>query len=276
MFIMRITVLLYLLFFASMVQGKQVRQCVTCDTIFFEELHFLRETPLLYSLDPLGNFYFTDKRQTLHRFDLIEGTGINFSGAENFSFLDCRNSAQLFCFSQTDAKVLYLNRYLAEIEIFFIDNEQFTPLIAAPAADGNIWIFDARNFSVLKIDKIFREKIIEFFLQNLLSSGNFYPVFMREYHNLLWIVSEDGILLTCDNFGKVSTPKKIHAKNLFFEGDSFFYFDKKNKLLVHEKLSDTSKTLNKPHKTDFYDDFFYSDGRWYALKGKQVFVQKQM
>jgi hypothetical protein len=139
--------------------------------------------------DGLGNtLAITDKGELL-RFDTAGKQAANFREMVNgrLAYVDATNPLDILAFYPETARILFLDNMLypkARFDLFQLGFGNHS--VACRSEDGNVWLWDERNFQLLKVDRNMQLLQKGQSLQNQ-SSQALAPTFLVEANRLVYM-----------------------------------------------------------------------------------------
>jgi hypothetical protein len=241
------------------------------DTLHIEKVVELGFTWQNFSSDGLENLYFTTENQNFIKYNIKTGEKINFSRRESFSWIECRNAMQLFCFSQNDQKITRLNRYLSELDSWQVPEELGYWEMATPSSDGDVWAYDLREFALKKINKVNLTTQVAIFLNTILPCKAVRIIFLREYQNKVWLIVENCGVYAFDLYGNLAFSEQSNWDWIGFEEDNVYAFDKKNHRLQILNLKDNAlKNVMLP-KNITLTNIIYWQNKWLGIANNKLY-----
>jgi hypothetical protein len=151
------------------------------------------------SADREENLYLADRKGNVYKLDSTGKQVFIYSPqfSSELSVLEAWRRMNIFCFYREQQKYSFLNRFLA------LSSENIIPeqlngfiTVATLSQDNKIWMFDNRNFRLLKFDPERNETVISTQIDLRQELGNLEIVFIREYEGLLYLADiNKGVLL---------------------------------------------------------------------------------
>lgn len=200
------------------------------------------------SLSSTGQILACDKRSNLVWFDSTGKRLYHFSPRRPalVHLLEAWNGLRPFAYYRDFQEFIVLDRFLLADESNRLDPETIGFCrLAAPAADGNLWIIDERTFDLKKLDLKTQKVLYTTPLNLILPAQNYDLSFMREYQNNLYLADGKGALLMFDQMGNFKRKLPLRNVKWFsFEkdecytlsSDSLVYFQPFRNVLRKEPL----------------------------------------
>lgn len=199
---------------------------------YSQELKIIKSIPFAnpdkISVDRYGNFYVSDNKGNIYRFDKNGNKESVYSPQKiaKISLVEAWNTVKIFVFYKDLQEFVLVDRFMSGTpNIKFEMNSVGFARCASFASDNNIWIIDDVDFSLKKIDLQNQHILFSNPLQLILANQEYEINYMREYQNMLFVVDKINGILVFDNLGNYK--KKLPIKNLDyigFAGNKMFYF----------------------------------------------------
>ncbi|WP_323757674.1 hypothetical protein [Roseivirga sp.] len=208
------------------------------------------------SIDRQGNLYVSSLNGSIDKYDSNGELQSHYSPTKRSSpqIIEAWQGLRVFAFYKDFQEYSFFNRFLSESERYSFNNQQVVSnaSLSTIAADNNIWVLDAQELSLKKIDINNNEVISETNLSLILKNeiNNF--TYIREYQNLLFISDNKNGILVFDNIGNYLETLPLFNLNFFsFKGSTLIsiqngnilYFDIYTKQKKEVRLPDPSYTF---------------------------------
>jgi hypothetical protein len=157
-----------------------------------------------FSLDRYGNYYLATKDGAIFRYDSAHQKNLFYSPEKpaTITLLEARNALQIFAFYRDFQEYTLLDRFLTPIKTnSFRDTPINMARLACPALDGQLWVIDESDFSLVKYNFELNIITVKVPLSLLLSEQEYDICFMTEYQNQLFVVDKNSGILVFDNLG---------------------------------------------------------------------------
>lgn len=197
------------------------------------------------SVDRLGNFYLILKSGVIQKYNpdgklLAQSSQIN---SENIS-VEAWNPLQVFAYSSDARAYNVLDHTLQNEKTIQLDSSfAISPHLLSPGNENSIWILDAVDYSVKKIDT---KKAAVIFESQLRAPGwDDAPMLiqMREYQNLVFLLDLRSGISIFTSLGKlVRTIEESNIRYFNFMGEEL-YFLKENKIIFFDLYTEERREL---------------------------------
>jgi hypothetical protein len=157
-----------------------------------------------FSLDRYGNYYLTSKEGAIFRYDSLQQANLLYSPEKTatITLLEARNALQIFAFYRDYQEYTLFDRFLTPLKTnSFKDTPINMARLACPALDGEVWVIDEIDFSLVKYNPLRNDISLKVPLALLLPEQEYDICFMTEYQNQLFIVDKNRGILVFDNLG---------------------------------------------------------------------------
>ncbi len=197
----------------------------------------LEASPSTVSQDRQGYFYIGLTNGDIDKYDREGNLLYHFSAPKNgqVSLIEAWQGLRIFCYYQDFQDYLYLNRFLTESERFSVPNNQASFLsLVTLAWDNNLWIVDAQELNLKKIELPSNELITETPFNLNLENSSYQFEHIRDYQNRLYISDKQNGILIFDRFGNYLETLPISGVEhfsfvadelVYLKDDSVFFID---------------------------------------------------
>lgn len=211
--------------------------CIACKSIQVPQTEFLCESfdiPISqFKVDPFGNIYTVDGKNKLRLLNSEMTPLFEYfnNGLGDITYIDISNPRKIILFFKGFQKMLFLDNTLSEIGRINQDyNLPYDIRAIGSSRDNNIWIYDAFDYKLKKIDAkgmvVLESNPLESYLELSIT-----PEYIIEYDNETYIVEEGKGIAVFDNFGTflryVSCNEcssiSFHDKSMFYVKNNIFY-----------------------------------------------------
>lgn len=228
-------------------------------------------------IDKLGNAYATAKN-IVYKYD-NQGKLLATFSENNYgkiTHIDISNPLQLLVFYENYNKAIILDRTLSEMHRFSLQDLKGGNYISAIglSSDNQIWIYDADELLLQKIDK--QGKVLRN-SQNialLLEESAFSPQYIYEYAAHVYVYDMDFGILVFDILGNFIRKIEIEGEKIFFCRDYLGYWDKKNTnnlVLYHLNRKNVELFSLDLEKISDYENIILSENeQLFSLKKGQI------
>lgn len=204
-----------LLTFTASGQSKPIRSVEVSDTIRFA------------AVDRPGELYIQTRGGQIQKFD-ADGKLLNLYRSTKIPTLfDPRDGARLFAYFRELHQYWYLNPSFEVTDAYVLDSAfAIDPWLVCSSGDHNLWILDAADWSLQKIDP---KKGITLADETFKTAPDKDPAdftFMREYQGFLFLLDSSEGILIFNSVGKLIRTIAIKDLAAFnFLGEELYYQD---------------------------------------------------
>jgi hypothetical protein len=179
------------------------------------------------AVDRAGDFYLVLKNGTIQKVDK-DGEKISvFTDSKTPTSFDPTNAIRLLTYYKAEQKYTWLSPTLENPGFQLVDASwAIEPIYMCPSGDLNLWILDAADGSLKKINLSQSQVLYEFSISKELNSTKIKSI--REYQNFIFIHDEEKGIFIYNSIGKLI--RKIEAKGIFwfnFLGEELYYASNK-------------------------------------------------
>lgn len=255
-------VLLLLCFIPSLLfaQGKKIKAIKTTSGI------------VQATMDRAGDFYVTLKTGEIQKYDK-QGEFLNSFHYKGIPTLfDPTNAIRLLVYYHELKEYAWLSPNL-EVSSFLKIDPSFAiePALLCPSGERDLWILDAADFSMKKVNQQDSKIVTEFLVKSDVIPNALAVTSIREYQNVLFLFDQKRGIAIYNNFGK--PIRFIDSKNIpgyNFLGEELYFIEEgkikfldlftgeKSELVLQDNadlvvLSDERMVLIKNDQIDVYE-----------------------
>jgi hypothetical protein len=235
---------------------KKVKSVEVSDTIKFA------------AVDRPGELYILTTRGHLQRFDK-DGKLLSFyKNPPAPTLFDPRDGARLFAYFRDAQQYAYLNPSFETASTFKIDSAfVIDPWLICASGDHNIWILDAADWSLKKIDVKHGAVSTEVELASLAKESKEDIIAMREYQGFLFVLDKKQGILIYSSLGNLIRAISIQGLQYFnFLGEELYYPTHEG-LVFFNLFSTDTREIKMPAAADFS---LITDERLFLIKDKTI------
>lgn len=204
-----------LLTFAANGQPKPIRSVEVSDTIRFA------------AVDRPGDLYIQTRAGQIQKFD-TDGKPLNlYRQKEIPTLFDPRDGARLFVYFRGLRQYWYMNPSFEVTSSHVLDSAfAIDPWLVCPSGDHNLWILDAADWSLQKIEPKKGITLADETFETATGKDPADFTFMREYQGFLFLLDQSEGILIFNSLGKrirTIAIKDLAAFN--FLGEELYYQD---------------------------------------------------
>lgn len=169
-----------------------------------------------FQMDAFGIIYAIDRRNSLITYDPEMTKLFEYynNGLGDISYLDISNPRKLLVFFRDFQKIIFLDNTLSEIERFeWTMDQAFDIRAIGSSRDNNIWVYDALDYKLKKINSQGTVLMESNPLQSYLDI-DIIPDYIIEADNEVYLMDELNGIATFDNFGNFLTYTLIKAESI--------------------------------------------------------------
>jgi hypothetical protein len=223
-------------------------------------------------IDRPGDLYIQTTQGQLQKID-TEGHLISLFNNKNAPALfDPRDGSRLFAFYREAKRYEFLSPSFETVQSFTIDPAfAIEPWLVCASGDHNIWILDAADMSLKKINTTSATVLTEAPTAAILKSDKSNFTQLREYQGFVFVLDKSAGIHIFTGMGKYS--RTIPVKNLAyfnFLGEELYY-PAGGSLKFLDLFTAESRDVKQPQSVTFT---LLTDERIYRIKGKRVDVLK--
>lgn len=255
----KIFCLLLLVVTNGFAQFKKIRSLEVSDSITF------------VAVDRPGDFYISMKDGQLQHFDY---NGKLLSVYKNQkspapTLFDPRDGSRLFAYYRAKQEYAWLSPALEPTRVISVDSAFFIePWLICSSGDYNLWILDAADWSLRKIDTKASQVIVETNLASQPASKSDLT-HMREYLGYVFLLDQKKGIHIYSSMGKLIRTVPMEAARYFnFLGQELYYLSGSN-LTFFDLYSTETRSVKLPVACTYA---LLTDERLFCFQGKTIQV----
>ncbi len=211
-----------LLYGSASAQTRKIKTLEVSDTIRYAAVDRPGELYIVTTSGQLQKFDTDGKLVALHKDKPVP------------TLFDPRDGSRLFAFFRETRQYNFLNPSFEAVQAFSIDSSFATePWLACVSGDHNIWLFDAADWTLKKLNTTTGALSVEEAIETKSRQKSTYT-FLREYQGFLFLLDVSEGILIFNSVGK--HIRTIEVKNLsyfnflgeelyYLQGDTLRFFD---------------------------------------------------
>lgn len=179
------------------------------------------------AVDRPGELYVTTVQNHLQHFS-VNGKLISLYKDEPFPTLfDPRDGSRLFVYYRNTQQFAYLNPSFEDMHRLSLDAAfAIEPWLICASGDYSIWVLDAADFSIKKINTRDGVVSVEVLLPENFSRNKSDYLTMREYQGFLFIADSNGLVHIHNSMGKyLRSLSVVNPTSLNFLGEELYYIN---------------------------------------------------
>jgi hypothetical protein len=193
--------------------GKKIKEIKSAEVIYA-------------TVDRLGNFFIASKNNVIKKFD-AQGKLMATLKGKNTTLLEPWYHPSIFLYSHVNQKYWIYGRYFENDKEHLLEPSwAIQPTLVCPSNDNKLWLFDAADASIKKVNPITKEVVIEFYTDTL--KVKVAPVYnyLREYQNMIFLLDQQSGISVYSHIGKrIYQIDKKGINNFNFFGEELYYLD---------------------------------------------------
>jgi len=220
------------------------------------------------AVDRPGELYITSKAGQLQHFDKDGKLLSLYKQPPLPTLFDPRDGARLFAYFRQTQQYAYLNPSFETSASFTFDSTfAIEPWLMCASGDHNIWILDAADWSLKKIDVKHGAISTEVELNALARESKNSIIAMREYQNFLFLLDANNGIFIYSSLGNLIRTISVKGLRYFnFLGEELYYPTAKG-LTFFNLFSTDSYELTLPAPATFS---LLTDERLFQIRGKSI------
>jgi len=178
------------------------------------------------TVDRLGNFFIASKNNVIKKFD-AQGKLMATLKGKNTTLLEPWYHPSIFLYSHVNQKYWIYGRYFENDKEHLLDPSwAIQPTLVCPSNDNKLWLFDAADASIKKVNPITKEVLIEFYADTTKASAPPVYAHLREYQNMIFLLDQRSGISIYSHIGKkIHQIAKQGIDNFNFFGEELYFLD---------------------------------------------------
>lgn len=204
--------------FLSSAQQKKIKTVEVSDTILFA------------TIDRPGDLYVVMKDGQIQKFDKDGKLIILYRHKTVPTLFDPRDGARLFAYYRENQEYDYLNPSFDITSSFRIDSAfAIEPWLIAPSVDHKLWVLDAADHSLKKINPRESEVEVEVIIDAAIIQQASDFTLLREYQGFVFLLHPGKGIYIFNSLGKhIKTIEGKGIRNFSFLGEELYYLKNGN------------------------------------------------
>lgn len=202
-------------------------------------------------VDRPGDLYIVTIAGQIQRFDKDGRLSIFYRKGPALSLFDPRDGARLFAYYRDKAQHDYLNPSFDVVSSHKIDSVfALDPWLVCGSGDHNVWVLDASDWSLKKIDMRTGTTPVEVILPIPAGKNKADIVSMREYQNFVFLLDrKEGILIYSSMGRHLRTISATNLRYFNFIGEELYYLAG-DKLKFLDLFTTETREMKLPYAAD--------------------------
>lgn len=222
----------------------------------------LEQEVVSVAIDRPGDLYVTLNNGKVARID-ADGTLLIISGVVRPSLFDPRDGSRLFAYFRREQRYTYVST-LQELSSHPLDSAfAIEPWLVCPSGDYNVWIADAADNTIKKVNTTTSRIDAEIEFHSAVSA----IAFMREYQGFLFVLHPSQGIVVFSAMGKqLRTIGKGNIGWFNFLGEELYY-PEDGQLIFFNLFNTETRIMKLPRKAPFS---LVTDTRVYSVSNSTV------
>lgn len=252
----KLLLLFILIPFAAFAQQKKIKTLEVSDTIIFA------------TIDRPGDIYLILKDGQIHKYDKDGKLMVLYRHKTLPTLFDPRDGARLFAYYRQNQEYDYLNPAFDITDSFRIDSAfAIEPWLICPAGDHKLWILDAADHSLKKINPKKSAVELEVVIDAALIEDATVFSTIREYQGFVFLLNPKRGIHIFNGLGKyLRTIEEKSIHHFSFLGEELYYL-KSNRIHFFNLFTAEERQMDIEKKADFA---LFTDERQVLVRQKTV------
>ena len=233
----------------------------------------LSDTIAYAYVDRPGDIYAITLSGQLQRFDKDGRLSNLYRKGPSLSLFDPRDGARLFAYYRDKAQYDFLSPSFDVVSSYKIDSAfALNPWLVCASGDHNVWVLDASDWSLKKIDMRTGTTPVEVNLTFPAGKNKADITSMREYQNFVFILDKKEGILIFSSMGKLLKTIPAHNLRYFnFIGEELYYLAG-DKLKFMDLFTTETREMNLPTKAEIA---LLTDERLFVIRKNVIDIYEQ-
>jgi hypothetical protein len=256
---MKKNILLFFAFasFLAMGQQKKIKTLELNDTIIFA------------TIDRPGDLYIITEDGQIQKFDKDGKLLVLYKHKTVPTIFDPRDGARLFAYYREDQEYNYFNPSFDITDSFRIDSAfAIEPWLIAPASDHKLWVLDAADHSLKKINPRESEVEVEVIIDSSIIEQASSFTMLREYQSFVFLLHPQKGIFIFNNLGKhIKTIEGKGIHHFSFLGEELYFLKNGDIHFFDLFTAENRYMLQSERRSDFA---LFSDERLILIRHKTI------
>jgi hypothetical protein len=220
------------------------------------------------AIDRTGDFYLITKDHQIQKFDKNGSLLLVYKIQTSLTLFDPRDGSRLFAYYRKDQQYDYLNPSFEITSSYRIDSAfAIEPWLICPSGDYKLWVLDAADNSLKKINLKESEVEVEVIIDSSIIKQASSFITLREYQGFVFLLNPHKGIYIFNSLGKhIKTIETTGINQFNFLGEELYFRNKGNVNFVNLFSAESRQTkLEKP--TNFV---LFTDERQMSIGYKSV------
>jgi len=176
------------------------------------------------TVDRVGELYVVTKSGQIQKFDINGKLLSVYKNGPTPTLFEPRDGSRLFTYFKGERKINYMNPSFEVTSAYQIDSAfAIEPWLACSSGDHHVWILDAADRTLKKIEPLKSSLLIDVNL-GVVSDDLTTIVTMREYQGFLFLLDKEKGIYIFNGMGKlIKTISSPHLTSFNFLGEELYY-----------------------------------------------------
>jgi hypothetical protein len=217
------------------------------------------------TVDRAGDFYIVFQSGDIQKLDKNGEPIAKFKTGAPLTSFDPTNAIRLLAYQRQEKRFTWLSPSLENSGFQLLESSwAIEPFLICPSGDLNLWVLDAADWSLRKIDSRRSQVLAEFSIQKEIPDPEIKTI--REYLGFLFVQDAKGIYIF-NGLGKhIRKLERKEGRLFHFLGEELYYLQG-NQIQFFDLYTTEIRSLA---LAQLYQDAILTDERMLTLSGKQV------
>lgn len=227
------------------------------------------DTIVFATVDRPGDLYIVTNRARIQKFSADGNLISEYKAGPAPTLFDARDGSRLFAYFRNDQQYAYLNPAFEVTAKHAVDPSlAIKPWLVCASGDHNIWILDAEDKSIKRVNVATSGVDAEIRLTDV--SGEQRLTYMREYQGFLFLLDLDKGIRVFSSMGKpLMVLGSPGLKSFNFFGEELYYAAG-NRLILFNLFNAQTRELPLAKKSEI---ILMTDIRLFYLQGSTIEIQ---
>lgn len=222
------------------------------------------------TVDRPGELYVLTRNNQIQKFD-IDGKLLSvYKNLPSPTAFDPRDGARLFAYFRQDQHYSFLSPSFDITSSYSIDPSfAIEPWLICISGDYNLWILDASDFSLKKVNVKTASVEVDIKVPESLSKTTSSYTSIREYQGFLFLLSKENGIAIFNSMGKWLKTIESRGLSFFnFLGEELYYL-REGKVVFFNLFSAETREISAPAVAQFV---LITDERIFAIKDMTITI----
>ncbi|MBA4055327.1 MAG: hypothetical protein C0490_11495 [Marivirga sp.] len=244
--------------FTQIIAQKKIKTLTLSDQVIYA------------TVDRPGDLYVVTRNNQIQKFDIDGKLLTVYKNPPPATLFDPRDGARLFAYFRQDQHYSFLSPSFEITSSYSVDSSfAIEPWLMCISGDHNVWILDASDLSLKKVNTQATTVEVDTKIPNGLSKAIPSYTFIREYQGFLFLLDQQHGIAIFSSMGKwLKTIERPGLSYFNFIGEELYYL-RDGKVVFFNLFTAETREITPPQSAEFV---LITDERIYAIKDLTITI----